>query len=173
MTSPTEDPITPSGRGADPRDETVREVRTERTERVRPARAPETSRDETRRTGRAATGTPRSQEAPAGHTRPEDLPEPEATHSASRTAAIWVALVLGAIVLVLLLIFVLQNNTRAQFTYFTATFELPLGVAMLLAAIAGALVMGLVGSVRMAQQSLRMRRMRKNEKAIRALIAGE
>src|SRR5690625_6054021 len=63
----------------------------------------------------------------------------------------------GAIVLILLLIFIIQNNVPTRFEYFTAQFQLPLGVAMLLAAIAGALVMALVGSVRMVQMSWTIR----------------
>lgn len=73
----------------------------------------------------------------------------------------WVALILGAIVLIALLIFVVQNNIATQFQYFGATFSLPLGVAMLLAAVAGALVMALVGSVRMIQMSMTIRKQRK------------
>ncbi|HIY23211.1 MAG TPA: DUF1049 domain-containing protein [Candidatus Brachybacterium merdigallinarum] len=73
----------------------------------------------------------------------------------------WISLVLGAIVLILLLIFVIQNNVTAGFQYFGASFDLPLGVAMLLAAIAGALVMALVGSVRMIQMGWMIRKLRK------------
>lgn len=80
---------------------------------------------------------------------------------------LWIALILGAIVLVLLLIFIIQNNVSTQFQYFGAQFQLPLGVAMLLAAVAGALVMALVGSVRMIQMGLSIRKLRKNQEKIR------
>lgn len=96
---------------------------------------------------------------PAASTTPD--PGPEVETRAGRTAGVWIALILGAIVLVALLIFVIQNNVSAQFQYFGAEFSLPLGVAMLLAAIAGALVMALVGSVRMIQMSLTIRKQRK------------
>lgn len=86
-----------------------------------------------------------------------------------RTAGIWLALILGAIVLVLLLIFILQNNAAAHFEYLGGQFELPLGVAMLLAAIAGALIMALVGSVRMIQMSLTIRRLRKQQEKMQRL----
>ncbi|RCS57213.1 DUF1049 domain-containing protein, partial [Brachybacterium sp. JB7] len=89
-----------------------------------------------------------------------------APKSGGRTAMLWISLILGAIVLVLLLIFVIQNSQKASFEYFSATFDLPLGVAMLLAAIAGALVMALVGSVRMAQMSWTIRKMRKQQEKI-------
>jgi len=96
----------------------------------------------------------------------------EPVRSGSRTAGIWIALILGAIVLVALLIFVIQNNQRATFEYFAASFDLPLGVAMLLAAIAGALVMALVGSVRIIQLSFQLRRLRKSQNAVRHLVNG-
>ena len=83
-----------------------------------------------------------------------------------KTAGLWISLILGAIVLVLLLIFIIQNNGPAQFAYFNAQFELPLGVAMLLAAIAGALIMALVGSVRMVQMSWTIRKLRKQQEKI-------
>jgi uncharacterized integral membrane protein len=92
-----------------------------------------------------------------------DVPD---TSSGGKTAGMWIGLILGAIILVLLLIFVIQNNVTAGFQYFGAQFDLPLGVAMLLAAIAGALVMALVGSVRMLQMSLTIRKLRKQQERI-------
>ena len=110
-------------------------------------------------------------------TRPTGEPAPDAPGTApvelskgGTTAGLWISLILGAIVLVLLLIFVIQNNQTAGFEYFSAQFDLPLGVAMLLAAIAGALVMALVGSVRMIQMGWTIRKLRKQqEKAQRSL----
>ncbi|GAB2535997.1 LapA family protein [Brachybacterium huguangmaarense] len=101
-----------------------------------------------------------------------ELPPAEPVRSGSRTAGIWIALILGAIVLVALLIFIVQNNVSAAFEYFGAQFNLPLGVAMLLAAIAGALVMALVGSVRMIQMSLELRRLRKERETVRRAVNG-
>ena len=87
-----------------------------------------------------------------------------------RTAGIWISLILGAIVLVLLLIFILQNNSPAVFEYMTWTFSLPLGVAMLLAAIAGALVMGLVGSVRIFQLGRTNKKLRRQLDTIQGAL---
>lgn len=112
---------------------------------------------------------------PRGHgadPRSTDLPAEEPAKSGGMAAGTWLALIFGAIILILLLIFIIQNNTRAEFQYFGAQFSLPLGVAMLLAAIAGALVMGLVGSVRMIQQSMVIRKLRKNEQAVRQALRG-
>ena len=64
------------------------------------------------------------------------------------SAGMWISLILGAVIVVLLLIFILQNNVPAEFQYFGWQFELPLGVAMLFAAIGGILIAGIIGSVR-------------------------
>lgn len=82
----------------------------------------------------------------------------EPRRSAGVSAGVWIALILGAVILVLLLIFIIQNNVTAQFQYFGWQFSLPLGVAMLLAAIAGILVAGLAGSVRIAVLSRRLKK---------------
>ncbi|MFC7374136.1 lipopolysaccharide assembly LapA domain-containing protein [Brachybacterium sp. GCM10030268] len=97
---------------------------------------------------------------------PSQEPAETVPSGGGTTAGLWIALILGAIVLVLLLIFVIQNSETAAFEYFNAQFDLPLGVAMLLAAIAGALVMALVGSVRMIQMSWTIRRLRKAQEKI-------
>ncbi|MDA8440066.1 MAG: lipopolysaccharide assembly protein LapA domain-containing protein [Propionibacterium sp.] len=77
----------------------------------------------------------------------------------SISRAAWFALIVGLVVLVLLLVFILQNNTSAQFNFWAATFTLPLGVAMLFAAIAGALVTALVGTTRMIALGRTVRRL--------------
>ena len=73
---------------------------------------------------------------------------PQATkRSVSRAA--WFALIAGAVALIFLLVFVLQNNVPTELTFWAWTFTSPVGVAMLFAAIAGALVTALVGTARM------------------------
>jgi uncharacterized integral membrane protein len=69
----------------------------------------------------------------------------------TRTSAAFMSLVAGAVVLVLLLVFILENTRSTSITYFGATGHLPLGVALLLAAVAGALLVGIVGTARIAQ----------------------
>jgi len=79
-------------------------------------------------------------------------PTPAAVPQAKKRSfsrAAWFALIVGAIVLIFLLVFVLQNNVPTQFTFWAWTFTLPLGVAVLFAAIAGALVTAMVGTARM------------------------
>ncbi|GAA1774767.1 LapA family protein [Kocuria aegyptia] len=87
------------------------------------------------------------------------------------SGAMWTALILGLLILVLLLVFILQNNVPAEFNYLGWQFSLPLGVAMLLAAVAGALIMGLVGSVRLFRLGHRVRRLEKERADIKRALS--
>ena len=91
----------------------------------------------------------------------QDIPATDTKGGLS--GGVWVSLILGAIITIMLLVFIIQNNTAAQFQYFGWSFSLPLGVAMLLAAIAGVLVAGIIGSVRIFILS---RKLKKVQKAI-------
>ena len=62
----------------------------------------------------------------------------------TRSSAAWFGLVAAALMLVLLLIFILQNTRSVKITYFTVTGTIPVGVALLFAAIGGLLLAGLV-----------------------------
>ncbi|MET4099018.1 putative integral membrane protein [Agrococcus sp. UYP10] len=86
------------------------------------------------------------------------------------TGGTWIALILGTLILVLLLIFILQNNVPADFAYFGLQFNLPLGVAMLFAAIAGVLIAALLGSVRLFKLSRRVRKLEKERETIKRAI---
>lgn len=69
----------------------------------------------------------------------------------SRTGGLWVAAVVFALVLLLLLIFVLQNGQRVDVSFLGAHGQLPLGVALLLAAVFGVLLVALPGTARIVQ----------------------
>lgn len=69
----------------------------------------------------------------------------------SRTGGLWVAAVLFALVLLLLLIFVLENGQRAEVAFFGMHGHLPQGVALLLAAVFGILLVALPGTARIMQ----------------------
>ena len=77
------------------------------------------------------------------------------------SAFIWVALILGALILVLLLVFVMQNNQPVDISYFAWSFSMPLGVALLLAAIAGILIAAIIGTVRIILLGRRLKRAQK------------
>ena len=57
----------------------------------------------------------------------------------------------AAVVLVLLLVFILQNTASVKVSYFGASGHLPLGVALMLSAVAGLLLAALVASLRIVQ----------------------
>jgi len=76
----------------------------------------------------------------------------------SRMGGVWVALVVAAFVFLLLLIFILQNGQRAQVSFLGAHGHLPMGVALLLAAVFGVLLVALPGTARIIQLRMLGRR---------------
>ena len=79
----------------------------------------------------------------------------------TRAGGVWVALAVSAVVLILLLIFILENGQRADIGFFGAHGHLPLGVALLLAAILGVLLVVIPGTGRIIQLRMLARRHRK------------
>ena len=77
-------------------------------------------------------------------------PEPAAAPT-TKTGIAFGALIAGAIVLIVLLVFILENTASVKISFFGASGHLPLGVALLLAAIGGALLTGIVGGARIVQ----------------------
>jgi uncharacterized integral membrane protein len=69
----------------------------------------------------------------------------------TKAAALWTALILGFLILIVLLIFIAQNTTSVAFQFLGWHWSLPLGVAILFAAVAGGLITVAVGAVRMFQ----------------------
>lgn len=69
----------------------------------------------------------------------------------TRAGALWSSLILGFLILIVLLIFITQNTTSTDFTFLNWHWTLPLGVAILLAAVCGGLITALVSAARMFQ----------------------
>ena len=76
---------------------------------------------------------------------------PDEAGKFTRAGALWTALVVGFVVLILLLVFIMQNTNPAPVQMFGWRWELPIGISLLLAAIAGGLLTFLVGTVRILQ----------------------
>lgn len=125
------------------------------------------------RPGTAVTdsGTAHSASGAGGTASPVD-PSLDKPVKRGVSGTVWAALILGVIVLILLLVFIIQNNVATRFEYMAWTFSLPLGVAMLLSAIAGALIMALVGSVRMFSLGHRVRKLERERERIRTSLHG-
>ena len=83
---------------------------------------------------------------PAGKARP------------TRISGTWVAVIAGLLVLVVLLIFILQNLDPATVRFFGAEGSLPLAIAMLFSAIGGAALVALIGGARILQLRKQARR---------------
>jgi uncharacterized integral membrane protein len=79
----------------------------------------------------------------------------------TRVGGLWIASVLFALVLLLLLIFILENGQRANISFFGAHGHLPLGVALLLAAVLGVLLVVIPGTGRIVQLRFVARRHRR------------
>ncbi|MEJ2889944.1 LapA family protein [Actinomycetospora aeridis] len=69
----------------------------------------------------------------------------------TRIGGAWIGLILGAVVLVFLLIFILQNLDPARVVFLGLEATLPLGIWLLFAAIAGMLLLAIPGLGRMVQ----------------------
>ncbi|HEV7973528.1 LapA family protein [Amycolatopsis sp.] len=69
----------------------------------------------------------------------------------TRVSGTWVAVIIALLVLVFLLVFILQNLDTASVHFLGMSGSLPLAVAMLFSAIAGALLVALVGGARILQ----------------------
>jgi uncharacterized integral membrane protein len=109
-----------------------------------------------------ASGNHATSESPSGL--PAPAPQP-AQHVVRRTrmGGWWVASALFALVLLLLLIFILENSQRADIGFFGAHGHLPLGIALLLAAILGVLLVAIPGTGRIIQLRMLARRHRKTD----------
>lgn len=91
---------------------------------------------------------------------PAELP-PQHVVKRTRMGGVWIASALFAVVLVLLLIFILENGQRVNVGYFGFHGHLPLGVALLLAAALGVLLVVIPGTARIVQLRFTARRHRR------------
>jgi uncharacterized integral membrane protein len=87
---------------------------------------------------------------------PADVPvvhaaTPKSAVHFTRASAVWSAVIGGFLILIVLLIFIAQNTESAEFAFFGWNWSLPLGVAILLAAVCGGLIAVLAGAARIFQ----------------------
>jgi uncharacterized integral membrane protein len=82
---------------------------------------------------------------------PNQAPPPESAVKFTRTAGLWSFLALGFLILIVLLIFITQNTRSGDFAFLGWHWSLPLGVAILLAAVSGGLITFLAGTARIYQ----------------------
>jgi uncharacterized integral membrane protein len=95
----------------------------------------------------SSKGTPPDPTATAG----EYFVSPESAVKFTRAAALWSALIIGFVILILLLVFIMQNTDSTTIHLFVWEWNLPVGVAILLAAVCGGLLTVAAGTARIIQ----------------------
>ena len=95
----------------------------------------------------ASKGTPPDPTATPG----EYLMSPQSAVKFTRAAALWSALIVGFLILILLLVFIMQNTDDTTIHLFVWEWNLPVGVAILLAAVCGGLLTVAAGTARIIQ----------------------
>lgn len=97
------------------------------------------------------TAAKKSAEPPTKPTYPAMEAKQPSGVQGSFAGGTWIALIAGALLLIMLLVFIMQNQDQVDLVLFAWNFRFPAGIGFLLAAISGALIMALVGGVRMFQ----------------------
>jgi lipopolysaccharide assembly protein A len=106
-----------------------------------------------------SSGAPEPEAAPADGepTLPQHTIEP------TRTSMVWTMVGIGVVLLVAILVFILQNGQRVRVRFLMANGTLPLGVALLFAALLGALLVLVAGAARVLQLRVVARRHRRSD----------
>ena len=100
--------------------------------------------------------------APPPPTAPQSPPRRPAR---TRISGLRTGLIASIAILIVVLIFIIQNAHAVNISFLGAHLQLSLAVALLLAAIAGALAMAAVGTARITQLRRIMRRNRRDSQA--------
>lgn len=90
----------------------------------------------------------------------KDLGTPSKS-SVTRIGMIWVATVVGLILLVLLIVFIAQNQDQVTLHYFGFTGQVNLGLALFIASVAGGLVTAVAAASRIVQLRAKSNKQRK------------
>lgn len=85
-------------------------------------------------------------------------PPPPTGVPPSRAGRLWVGLIPALIFLIVMLVFIFQNLHNVKISFFTASGSFPLALALLLAAVLGALIVLCLGSIRILQLRRTVRR---------------
>ena len=79
----------------------------------------------------------------------------------TRAGAVWVATAAALLLLVLLIVFMLQNSTKVEVHFLGLTGTMSLGMALLIAAVGGGVVVAIAGIARVTQLRMNARRTRR------------
>ena len=107
-----------------------------------------------------------SDEGPTEAPSPGDAPRPAPdAPRVTRASAAWVATAAALLLLILLIVFMLQNSTKVELHFLGLTGTIPLGMALLIAAVGGGVVVAIAGIARVTQLHLRLRRTQRATRA--------
>jgi uncharacterized integral membrane protein len=125
--------------------------------------------------GGPAAGGP--EQAPADNSVPPDPDvaappdaepaRPQHTSGPTRTSMVWTMVGIGVVLLVAILVFILQNGQRVRVRFLMLNGTLPLGAALLFAALLGALLVLVSGAARVLQLRMVARRHRRTDQVPR------
>lgn len=104
------------------------------------------------------TAEPR-QEAPHAGT-PAPTAAIDEPRRVTRAGMVWTAVASALVVLILLIVFILQNQVYVQVKFFGLAGSVPLGVALFIAAVGGGVLVAIAGAARIVQLRLATHRQR-------------
>lgn len=87
--------------------------------------------------------------------------QPSGKAQGSFAASTWIALIVGFLLLIVLIVFMMQNQHEVPMNFLGWSGEFPAGIAFLIFAIGGALIMALVGGWRMFELRRQLRKQAK------------
>ncbi|QRP46689.1 lipopolysaccharide assembly LapA domain-containing protein [Amycolatopsis sp. FDAARGOS 1241] len=119
-------------------------------------------------TGATGSGTPEAPGVEVPGTEPiptqpggTSTPTKPGKKRPTRVSGAWIAAVVAIVLLAFLLVFILQNLDSVTVHFLGMSGSLPLGIAMLLAALGGMIVIALVGGARIYQLKKQSKRLQK------------
>ena len=131
---------------------------------------PQPTTTQARAPGPAAAPQPNARPAATQAAPQQAVPLPQHKIRHTRISGLWFAIGFFALLLLFLLIFILENSSKVDISFLGAHGHIPLGVALLFAAVCGVLLAVLAGVARIAQLHSVARRHRRGD-ASRAAAA--
>ncbi len=104
-----------------------------------------------------------SEEGPTETPSLEEVPPTPGAPPLTRASAVWVATGVALLLLILLIVFVLQNSTKVEVHFLSLSGTIPLGMALLIAAVGGGVVVAIAGIARVTQLRINARRTRRGD----------
>lgn len=101
---------------------------------------------------------PPAEDATASLTAHATPPRAKTRTKAGSATALWAAFLVGLLAAALLIVFVLQNQQRTTVTFLGFEGRLPLGMALVISAVSGGILVACVGVVQAVRRGARRRR---------------